>query len=125
MRCDNCGCQPVCSIYRATGGVKSCEHHKEERQCDWCKPGKEVCGTCRKFFDYYGDGGSDRCSAGFDDDKCDYYEPIGNCPNCGADMRGMPSSGHAGHLPSGEGFDGVDTDPSGAIRRTETEVDNE
>ena len=30
--CDNCEHKPVCSIYRATGGVKSCEHHKEERE---------------------------------------------------------------------------------------------
>lgn len=55
--------------------------------CDWCESGYERCGTCRMFFDYYGDGGSNRCSGDCDDIKCAYYEPIGFCPNCGADLR--------------------------------------
>ena len=33
--CNNCMHQPVCSIYRATGGVKKCEHHKEEKSGYW------------------------------------------------------------------------------------------
>lgn len=56
--------------------------------CGWCKPGEELCGTCRKFFDYHGDGGSDKCSSDCMSDKCAYYEPIGFCPNCGAKMDG-------------------------------------
>ena len=28
--CDNCEHKPVCSIYRATGGVKSWEHYRSE-----------------------------------------------------------------------------------------------
>lgn len=55
--------------------------------CVWCKPGEERCGTCRLFFDYYGDGGSDSCSSDCDSKKCAYYEPIGFCPNCGRKLR--------------------------------------
>ena len=62
-------------------------------RCYWCKPREELCGTCRKFFDYYGDGGSDKCSASFDDAKCVYYEPISHCPNCGAKMNGGAEDG--------------------------------
>lgn len=57
-------------------------------RCDWCKTGEEKCGTCRMFFDYYGDGGSDKCSSECDSGKCAYYQPIGFCPNCGAKMDG-------------------------------------
>ena len=60
----------------------------EQGRCDWCKTGEQKCGTCRRFFDYYGDGGSDKCSSECDSGKCAYYQPIGFCPNCGADMRG-------------------------------------
>lgn len=88
--CNNCIHKLVCAKYTATGGhVNKCEHFKEERlqECLWCEQGNELCGTCKKFFDYYGDGG-DRCSACFDDEKCTFYEPIGYCPRCGRDMRG-------------------------------------
>lgn len=33
--CDSCTHRPVCSIYRATGGVKNCGHHREERKGRW------------------------------------------------------------------------------------------
>jgi hypothetical protein len=56
-------------------------------RCKWCEPGNERCGTCLLFFDYYGDGGSDRCSGECDDKKCANYIPMNYCPNCGADMR--------------------------------------
>ena len=33
--CDKCIHKPVCSIYRATGGKKSCEYYREEwKQAD-------------------------------------------------------------------------------------------
>lgn len=52
-------------------------------KCNWCKPGNEICGTCKKFFDYFGDG-TDKCSADFGDtDLCSGYDPINYCPNCG------------------------------------------
>ena len=35
--CNNCIHKAVCSIYRATGGVKKCEHHKEETECRLCR----------------------------------------------------------------------------------------
>lgn len=55
-------------------------------RCDWCKTGEEKCGTCRMFFDFYGDGGSDRCSADCDDIKCAYYKPVSFCPHCGTKL---------------------------------------
>jgi hypothetical protein len=60
---------------------------QKQGRCEWCEPGKEKCGTCLLFFDYYGDGGSDRCSGECDDKKCANYIPMNYCPNCGADMR--------------------------------------
>lgn len=30
--CDNCACQPVCSIYNATGGVPKCRYHIEVKE---------------------------------------------------------------------------------------------
>ena len=50
--------------------------------CNWCTPGKKICGTCKKFFDYYGDG-SDKCSANYTENLCAAYEPIDYCPKCG------------------------------------------
>lgn len=34
--CNNCIHQPVCGKFRATGGVKKCEHFKEERNAERC-----------------------------------------------------------------------------------------
>ena len=33
--CNNCKHKAVCSIYRATGGVKKCEHFTEEKSGHW------------------------------------------------------------------------------------------
>ncbi len=33
--CNTCIHKPVCSIYRATGGKKNCEHYREERFGEW------------------------------------------------------------------------------------------
>lgn len=35
MKCENCAHKPVCDRFKATGGVKSCEYHLEERQGHW------------------------------------------------------------------------------------------
>lgn len=94
--CEKCVHKPVCGKYVATGGhVRECEHFKDDRlqECLWCDPGNELCGTCKKFFDYYGDG-VDKCYACFDDEKCAIYEPIGYCPRCGRDMRGEGDGNH-------------------------------
>ena len=76
--CNNCIHKPVCSKYIATGGVKSCEHHKEERKGRWEErymPNGEYadsfiagyrCSNCNTTWD---------CASNY-------------CPNCGADMRG-------------------------------------
>ena len=69
--CNNCIHKPVCSKYIATGGVNSCEHHKEERKGRWLPQillGQRVwdCSECKTM-------GSPHW-------KC--------CPVCLADMRG-------------------------------------
>jgi hypothetical protein len=81
--CNNCIHKPVCSIYRATGGVKSCEHHKEERKGHWvATPVRKLNskGRAVNYCDIY------HCS------ECGTGQPIVPpytfCPNCGADMRG-------------------------------------
>lgn len=56
------------------------------RHCSWCEPGEEQCGTCVKFFRIGNFG--DKCSAEYNREKCDFYSPIGHCPNCGAKMDG-------------------------------------
>ena len=56
--------------------------------CNWCRSGKELCGTCIKKLDYHGDGGSNTCSAESYRLKCAYYKPMNYCPNCGAKMEG-------------------------------------
>lgn len=72
--CNNCIHKIVCSKYIATGGVKNCEHFKEERKGVWKyyrKVGVAVCMKC--FFER-------KLGA-------DFGKAI-SCPNCGADMRG-------------------------------------
>ena len=64
------------------------ESPKPQEHCDWCKPEHELCGTCIKKLDYYGDGGSDVCSDALGQPKCHYYKPMNYCPNCGAKMEG-------------------------------------
>ena len=51
-------------------------------ECIWCIPNNEVCGTCKRYFDFNGDG-NDKCSSLSDDCACAVYEPINYCPNCG------------------------------------------
>lgn len=60
----------------------------DKQHCDWCDKGAELCGTCRKFFDYHNDGGSDKCSAECKEGACLNYEPMNYCPNCGVKMEG-------------------------------------
>lgn len=79
--CDKCEHKAVCSIYRATGGVKKCEHFKEERKGKWIvKKMPEI-----RVMEV-------KCSAcGWKD--VDTYDAIINhsdfsyCPYCGADMK--------------------------------------
>ena len=63
-------------------------YRKQSEGCDFCKAGSEKCGTCVKFFDYHEDGGSDRCSSEYGNEKCAYYKPVHHCSNCGAKMKG-------------------------------------
>lgn len=68
--CDRCLCQPVCDRYKATGGVKTCEHFREDRKGKWIKRGNEKkCSFCG--FIYYSNN-----------------DDWNGCPNCLADMRG-------------------------------------
>lgn len=68
--CNNCIHKAVCSIYRATGGVKKCEHFKEERKGRWIRRGNEKKCSCCGFI-YYSN-----------------HDEWNGCPNCFADMRG-------------------------------------
>lgn len=84
--CDNCEHKPVCSIYRATGGVKSCEHHKEERKGEWLSPYGEPVANDDYFFDFM----CSECESWFCFDEVVCLDNFASnfCPNCGADMRG-------------------------------------
>lgn len=81
--CNNCIHRPVCSKFLATGGVKKCKHHKEERKGEWLYDsgsGKYFCSAC------------DENALSFKKDTLyggDLYEACltDYCPNCGADMR--------------------------------------
>lgn len=68
--CNNCIHKIVCSKYIATGGVKSCEHHKEARKGRWVQSDHDTLFACSI------------CGDVIDVIKTNY------CPNCGADMRG-------------------------------------
>lgn len=71
--CNNCTHKIVCGKFRATGGVKNCEHHKEERKGKWI----EVVEPLGLFISV----SCNRCNI-----KQHYEHRF--CPNCGADMRG-------------------------------------
>ena len=69
--CNNCIHKIVCSKYIATGGVNSCEHHKEERKGRWVR--------CDVWGQEYWD--------------CSECKTMGSphwkvCPVCTAEMRG-------------------------------------
>ena len=76
--CNNCIHKAVCSIYRATGGVKKCEHHREERRGRWKK---EVEGGV--YWYACSECGEEIAKTRW---KHDLYSDF--CPHCGADMRG-------------------------------------
>ena len=84
--CDKCVCQPVCSIYRATGGVKQCEHYKEERRGEWVNTlGNYQVAECSECENWYEVSPDEKPCKEFFDAFCEFYK---FCPNCGADMRG-------------------------------------
>lgn len=69
--CNNCIHKIVCSKYIATGGVKKCEHHREERKGRWIIHNKGQNNWC----------------------ECSVCNTVGSpfwkvCPVCTADMRG-------------------------------------
>jgi hypothetical protein len=61
---------------------------REKIDCLYCEEGDEKCGTCVKFFDYYEDGGGDRCSSAFDSQKCIAYKSMNYCSMCGRELKG-------------------------------------
>ena len=63
-----------------------CEHYV--KGCYYCQVENEKCGTCVKFFDYYQDGGGEKCSSPFDSEKCGAYEPMNYCSMCGRKLKG-------------------------------------
>lgn len=78
--CNNCIHKAVCSIYRATGGVKKCEHFKEERKGHWIIDRENLeakCSECGRKL-YF----TDEMQIEFLDDNENF------CYRCGADMRG-------------------------------------
>ena len=53
----------------------------EIKGCEYCAEDK--CRLCTLLCDYWGDGGTDKCSADGIDDPCDHYNLINYCPKCG------------------------------------------
>lgn len=62
------------------------EQEERSKGCILCSP-EPRCGTCGKFFDYYDDGGSDRCSATVWEERCAYYKSMPFCPRCGRKLE--------------------------------------
>lgn len=78
--CNNCTHKAVCGKYRATGGVKECEHHKEERRGQWQYTGEsDVDNNLRAVCPL--------CGAG-DVHAISMVGKVPYCWKCGADMRG-------------------------------------
>lgn len=89
--CNNCTHKAVCSIYRATGGVKSCEHHKEERKGVWIIDYADTgeAGSYAAFIEFR----CSNCGLEVGMESGEYGWEMGDpvpwiaCPVCGADMR--------------------------------------
>ena len=87
--CNNCTHKAVCSIYRATGGKKQCEHYKEERKGRWIYEEdtearwttKAICSACKCVVEH-------NIKLSHEYGKEDHVKRNKFCPNCGADMRG-------------------------------------
>ena len=79
--CNNCIHKAVCSIYRATGGVKKCEHFKEERKGRWMNLLDYGDGNCYGFCSV--------CAAEQNAQNATALKAFHRyCRWCGADMRG-------------------------------------
>lgn len=76
--CNNCIHKLVCSIYRATGGMKTCGHHNEERHGQWImRGGRLYCSRCGV-----------KAAVARDSEDFWYTKGTDYCPSCGANMRG-------------------------------------
>ena len=93
--CNNCIHKIVCSKYIATGGVKSCEHHKEVRKGRWEDNHCTACGMMPMGEELW---------EHLDCDPPKMERFMDFCPSCGADMRhvedGNPAAGDC-HGPEG------------------------
>lgn len=89
--CDNCIHKPVCSIYRATWGVKRCEHHKEERRGRWihCRGKSNLwyCSECGEKIVY------NPAKRTYNIEKRPVYEVHKHCRACGVRMDGGSDNG--------------------------------
>lgn len=50
------------------------EKLERDKGCEYCQ--KEKCVSCVKFYDYYGDGGSNRCISEMSNESCVYFKPV-------------------------------------------------
>ena len=89
--CNNCIHKPVCSKYIATGGVKSCEHHKEERKGRWAhcngKSNLWYCSECGEKILY------NPTRRTYNIEKRPVHEVNKYCRGCGAIMDGGNEDG--------------------------------
>lgn len=79
--CNNCIHKAVCGKFRATGGVKKCEHHKEERKGKW------VYRSITPDEDGNLQANCSVCGAG-EKHASSMVGKVPFCWKCGADMRG-------------------------------------
>lgn len=89
--CNNCIHKAVCSIYRATGGVKKCEHHKVERRGRWVhcngKSNLWYCSECGEKILY------NQTRRTYNIEKRKVHEINKCCRACGAIMEGASEDG--------------------------------
>lgn len=78
MVCTRCGKRMAFSIRKLE------ELKKDEFNCDWCQPRCEVCGTCLDFFLT----GKEDCKTQANEDRCEFWRPMYNCPKCGRSLEG-------------------------------------